>query len=222
MRRLPVYLLVDVSTSMRGEPIEAVEKGLRLLVAALRKDPRALETAYLSVITFGSSARQIVPLSDIQQFQLPEITARGETNLGGALETLCECRMREVIKTTANRRGDWLPMVFLLTDGRPWSRTANAKVATKSGVDKFHSLKWGMTVSCAAGPRADSELLNDITPECVVELASADEKNLSAFFTWVTASIVATSQSINATGLQIATLDQLPCRPAEVKRVGVE
>ena len=31
MRRLPVYLLVDVSGSMHGEPIESVKNGLQML-----------------------------------------------------------------------------------------------------------------------------------------------------------------------------------------------
>ena len=35
MRRLPVYLLIDVSGSMSGEPIESVRNGLQMLVAAL-------------------------------------------------------------------------------------------------------------------------------------------------------------------------------------------
>ena len=51
-RRLPVYLLLDTSGSMRGEPIEAVNRGLKVLVSSLRQDPNALETAFLSIITF--------------------------------------------------------------------------------------------------------------------------------------------------------------------------
>ena len=31
MRRLPVYLLLDTSGSMRGEPIEAVNTGIRVM-----------------------------------------------------------------------------------------------------------------------------------------------------------------------------------------------
>ena len=33
MRRLPVYLLVDTSGSMSGEPIEAVKNGVQVLVS---------------------------------------------------------------------------------------------------------------------------------------------------------------------------------------------
>ena len=38
-RRLPVYLLIDTSGSMHGEPIEAVRSGIRLLQDTLNSDP---------------------------------------------------------------------------------------------------------------------------------------------------------------------------------------
>lgn len=51
-RRLPVYLLLDTSASMIGEPIEAVKTGLQTLLSVLRQDSYALETVHLSLITF--------------------------------------------------------------------------------------------------------------------------------------------------------------------------
>ena len=51
VRRLPIYLLIDTSGSMMGEPIEAVKQGIRTLITELKGDPQAVETAYLSVIT---------------------------------------------------------------------------------------------------------------------------------------------------------------------------
>ena len=212
MRRLPVYLLVDVSGSMHGEPIESVKNGLQMLVAALRKDPQALETAYLSVITFGSSAQQIVPLTELSTFQLPEIKAGGCTVLGEALKLVCECRDNEVTKTTATRKGDWRPMVFILTDGIPTDDPTE-------GISEFRARKWGASVCCAAGPGADKNLLDKITPECVVELATADQATLSAFFKWVTESIVSTSKSINESGTSSDSMDQLPPPPPEVQIV---
>ncbi len=212
MRRLPVYLLVDVSGSMIGEPIESVKSGLQMLVAALRKDPQALETAYLSVITFGSSAQQIIPLTELTTFQIPEISASGCTVLGEALKLVCKCRDNEVTKTTATQKGDWRPMVFILTDGVPTDDPSE-------GIAEFHARKWGASVCCAAGPGADKNLLDKITPECVVELATADQTTLSAFFKWVTASIVSTSKSINESGTSTDNINQLPPPPPEVKIV---
>ena len=70
MRKLPIYLLLDTSGSMHGEPIEAVKNGVEMLVSTLRNDPYALETAYLSVITFNTNAQQLVPLTELEQFRL--------------------------------------------------------------------------------------------------------------------------------------------------------
>ncbi|MEF8720500.1 MAG: VWA domain-containing protein, partial [Candidatus Accumulibacter necessarius] len=85
MRRLPVYLLLDTSGSMSGEPIEAVKNGVQILVSTLRQDPYALETAFLSIITFDSAAKQVVPLTELATFQTPPISASGSTELGAAL-----------------------------------------------------------------------------------------------------------------------------------------
>ena len=48
-RRLPVYLLIDTSGSMRGEPIESVKVGIEAMLSSLRQEPYALE----SVNTLG-------------------------------------------------------------------------------------------------------------------------------------------------------------------------
>ena len=90
-RRLPVYLLLDCSGSMMGEPIEAVRQGVKALLSELKGDPQALETAYLSVITFDSTARQTTPLTELLLFKEPQLNASGATALGEALEILMDC-----------------------------------------------------------------------------------------------------------------------------------
>lgn len=49
-RRLPVYILIDTSGSMKGEPIESVKVGLSDMIASLRLDPYALETACINLL----------------------------------------------------------------------------------------------------------------------------------------------------------------------------
>ncbi|EPG1679960.1 VWA domain-containing protein, partial [Klebsiella pneumoniae] len=115
MRRLPVYLLLDTSGSMHGEPIEAVKNGVQTLLTTLKQDPYALETAYVSVITFDSTARQAVPLTDLLSFNLPSFSASGTTALGEALSLTANRIDAEVQKTTAETKGDWRPLVFLMT-----------------------------------------------------------------------------------------------------------
>ena len=212
MRKLPVYLLVDVSGSMSGEPIQAVNNGLQLLVSALRKDPHALETAWLSVITFSNSAQQVVPLTDLQTFQVPTLSASGCTALGEALQLVCAKARDEVQKgdPASGQKGDWRPMVFLMTDGVPTDDPT-------AGIQEFASLQWGAKVSLAAGPGADRDLLEKITPECVLQIDTADQASIGAFFQWVSASVQSSSKSVHEAGGQPEGLDQMPPPPSIVQ-----
>ncbi len=208
MRRLPVYLLLDTSGSMFGEPIEAVKNGVQTLLNTLKSDPYALETAYLSIITFDSKAEQMVPLTELAAFQQPTIKASGCTALGGALSLLAQRVDEEVTKTTTEVKGDWKPLVFIMTDGLP---TDNLD----KGLENFRKRKFGMVVACAAGQAADVRTLQKIT-ENVVQLDTADSATIKAFFKWVSASISTSSKSIEDTGSDSMTMNELPPPPPEV------
>ncbi len=211
MRRLPVYLMLDTSGSMTGEPIEAVKNGVQVLISTLRQDPYALETAYISVITFDSTAQQITPLTDLSSFQVPEIRASGGTSLGAGLSLLAQCIDREVSKSTAEVKGDWKPLVFIMTDGMPTD-------SWQSGLSEFKNRKAGMVVACGAGSGADTAVLKQIT-DVVVSLDTADSATIKAFFKWVSASISTGSQKVESGGKEVAGLNELPPPPPEVNIV---
>jgi uncharacterized protein YegL len=187
-RRLPVYLLLDCSGSMMGDPIEAVREGMRALLNDLKGDPQALETTYLSVITFNSSAQQVCPLTELMLFKEPKIDASGSTSMGEALQLLSKCIDNEVRKTTSREKGDWKPLVFLMTDGQPTDHW-------ESAADAIKQKKIGNIIACAAGSGADTTVLKRIT-EIVVQLNSLQPDALKAFFKWVSSSIKTTSQSV--------------------------
>ncbi|QIU92791.1 vWA domain-containing protein [Bacteroides faecium] len=211
MRRLPVYLLLDTSGSMYGEPIEAVKNGVQVLISTLRQDPYALETAYLSIITFNSSAQQIIPLTELSTFQQPNIDANGCTALGEALALLATKVDAEVTKTTPEVKGDWKPLVFIMTDGEPTDDL-------NKGLAEFKKRKFGMVVACAAGQGANTDTLKKIT-ECVVQLDTADSATIKSFFKWVSASVSAGSMKVEDTGKEVSGMSELPPPPPEVNIV---
>lgn len=210
MRRLPVYLLLDTSGSMYGEPIEAVKNGLQLLVSTLNQDPYALETAFLSVMTFAEQAKQIIPLTELTSFQQPQLDAGGPTALGEALLLLAERVDLEVTKTTYEQKGDWKPLVFIMTDGVPTDDITQ-------GLQEFKKRQFGIVVACAAGQNVATDTLKLIT-DCVVQLDTADSATIKAFFKWVSASVSAGSMKVKD-AQEVSSLDELPPPPPEVNVV---
>ncbi|MDD2867778.1 TerY-C metal binding domain-containing protein [Neomegalonema sp.] len=192
MRRLPIFFLVDVSESMAGENLYKLEKGLGAVVSALRKDPYALETAWLSVMVFAGRTRVSVPLTELTLFQTPELPIGGGTALGAALDRLMDEIDRTVTVSTPDRKGDWRPIVFLLTDGHP---TDDASAAVARWNRAYRSRAHLVAVSIGGG--ADHELLKRLTEDVVVFNDQAPDA-FSRFIGWVTLSIQSQSRSVSA------------------------
>ena len=208
MRRLPVYLLLDTSGSMTGEPIEAVKNGVQMMIHSLRQNPQAIETAFVSIITFDSDAKQLIPLTDLASFQTVDLKAAGTTALGGALTLLADKLENEVTKTTLEQKGDWKPIVFIMTDGVPTDDW-------QAGFQKLKAVKKGLIVGCAAGNNADDKVLKEIADQ-VVRLSNTDADSIGKFFQWVSASIATTSTKVEETGIDLTKKDQLPPPPSEL------
>ena len=210
MRHLPVYILIDTSGSMKGEPIESVKVGLADMLATLRQDPYALETVCISIITFDRDVKQILPLTELEELQLPNIVTpdSGPTHMGAALNLLCDKIDVEVQKGTSEQKGDWRPLLFLLTDGKPSDIQEYNQV-----LSRVKELNFASIVACAAGPQAKTEPLQKLTDQ-VFRLDTMDATSFKKFFVWV-------SDVIGLGGKSVGTTDaiELPGPPKEVNIV---
>ncbi|HXM35547.1 MAG TPA: VWA domain-containing protein [Pyrinomonadaceae bacterium] len=207
-RRLPVYLLLDTSESMAGPAIEAVAQGVSTLVKELRTNPLALETAYLSVITFSRDAQQLVPLSELLHFQPPPLRVRPGTALGAALRMLIECLQRDVKKTTPTTKGDYKPLVFILTDGQPtdsWEQAADA--VKQAGRPKMANV---FAIGC--GPDVDTDVLYRIT-DTVLVMPNLTPEAIRKSFVWLSASVQTVSTKVE--GISEKESLNLPTPPAD-------
>lgn len=196
VRRLPVYLLVDCSGSMTGDPIESVKSGIRTVHDELMIDPHAIETAWLSVITFSDSASQAVPLTMLKAFSPPDLVAGGRTALGAGLNLLMDCINSEVrLRNTEDDKADWKPLIFLMTDGNPTDPEAEWQEA----IAKLKSKRPGNIIAVACGDAADVGILKSITEDVLV-MKTATAKDFSDFFNWVTRSITKVSAKAESSG----------------------
>lgn len=210
MRHLPVYILIDTSGSMRGEPIESVKVGLADMIATLRQDPYALETVCISIITFNSVVEQILPLTELENLQLPDIKTpdAGATHTGLALKILCEKIEIEVKKGTPDQKGDWRPLLFLMTDGKPADLQVYRQI-----IPRVQAMNFASIVACAAGPKAKTELLQELTNQ-VFRLDTMDATSFKKFFVWVTDVIGVGGKSVGTTESM-----ELPNPPEEINIV---
>ena len=193
--RFPIYLLLDTSGSMSGEPIEAVRQGLKLLLEDLCSDPTVADIAYLSIITFDSSAKQLFPLTAVDSVVEPMINANGSTTLDDAfskLENAFNTELRK--KGTETQKADYKPIIFLFTDGMP--DDDSWKICAKRLKD---SRSWYDLVICGAGPDVNDEFLHycrrEIT-ESVLKLESLQPELLKKFFKLVSQSVKMGSKSV--------------------------
>ena len=209
-RRLPVYILIDTSGSMKGEPIESVKVGLADMIATLRLDPYALETACISIITYNSNVEQIVPLTPLEDLQLPDIAVpeSGATFMGAALDLLCERYDAEVNTGSKEQKGDWMPLLFVLTDGKPSDLQAYNEAIVKVKKHQFTNI-----VACAAGPKAKTDPLKQLTNN-VFTLENMDSNSFKKFFQWVSINVIGGGKTMG-----IVDPVDLPAPPPEVNLV---
>lgn len=202
--------MLDTSGSMRGEPIESVKVGLESMVASLRQDPFALESVYISIITFDREVKQVLPLTELENLIIPEILTpeSGPTHLGQALEKLCQLVDKEVKLNTSDRKGDWMPLLFIMTDGKPSDLQLYNQI-----IPEVKKRNFGSIIACAAGAKADTSSLKILTDN-VVSLDTTDSATFRQFFKWVSASVSMGNRSIGATDDIL-----LPPPPPEVHSV---
>jgi uncharacterized protein YegL len=203
MRRLPIYFLIDISESMVGEPIQQVEEGLATIIQTLKTDPNAIETVWVSIIVFAGQPKTIVPFQELINFYPPKFPIGSGTSLSKGLGHLMFELRKNIVKTTAEVKGDWKPIVFLFTDGVPTDDSETAISEWKQNWQRTANM-----VAISFGEETDTRLLSELT-ENILRFKNTDANAYKQFFKWITDSIKTSSQSVenNSSGFELAKLD---------------
>lgn len=204
MRRHPIYLLLDTSSSMRGEAVEAVKSNIQSLLSSLKTEILSAESIFVSVITYDSSVRILSPLTSLVDFTLPEleIPRTSLTNTGAALEILCEQYRKEIIRSGPER--DYSPILFIMTDGAP-----SDTMLYKKMTEMLKSYRFAKIIGLIAGSETKREHLELLTDD-IYSTDLMDRSVFSQFWKWLSVEI---KKQLN----YVEKNDMLPLPPDEIK-----
>lgn len=117
--RCACVLLLDVSGSMAGAAIKALNDGLRAFSADINGDSLARQRVEVAVVSFGGDVEVVQDFVTAGQFEPSRLKAGGGTPMGAAIERAVG--MVEGRKEQYREHGIvyYRPWVFLITDGEP-------------------------------------------------------------------------------------------------------
>lgn len=103
-----VYIILDCSSSMIGEPIESVRQAIRAMIAEWKEEEADI---IISVLVYQTVARELLRDVDLKEFVLPHFIMGGLSCLSKAFSLLSDIieKRKEKNKKT---------IVFLFTDGK--------------------------------------------------------------------------------------------------------
>lgn len=204
-RTLNLFLMIDVSGSMAGEKIAAVNDAVRNVIPIINNIGESNPDAEikLAAMTFGNRACWLTkqPLTP-SEFKWSDQVADGWTFLGAA----CQELSRQLSHKTGflkSASGSYAPVVILLSDGGPTDNFEEGMNVLNGNAWFRHSTR----IAIAIGNDADTNVLATFTgnPELVFRVHNIDALKTVIRVAVVTSSMVCSQSSSVSCGAAIAS-----------------
>ncbi|MGL4188468.1 MAG: vWA domain-containing protein [Sphaerotilus sulfidivorans] len=185
--RCPCVLLLDVSGSMTGRPLDELNAGLTLFKDELAADSLAMKRVEIGIVTFGPVNVEM-PFTTAAAFFPPTLQAQGDTPMGAAiLEALNMVRDRKQ-DYRSNGISYYRPWVFLITDGGPTDAWKAAAEAVREGEASKQFAFFAIGVK-----GANMDVLRQISS--AREPLSLEGMKFRELFKWLSSSLSSVSKS---------------------------
>jgi uncharacterized protein YegL len=112
-------LVVDVSGSMAGAPLNQLNTGLQQFHSDIRSDSTMSQRLEVAVITFGSVIEVVVPPSLADYFTMPILSTNGSTKLVDGVRSAMQMVDERKAWYKSTGQPYLRPWVILITDGAP-------------------------------------------------------------------------------------------------------
>ena len=188
--RVACVVLVDVSGSMQGEPIAALERGFAAFTHYLHNETLASKRVEVAVVTFGTVATVLVPMQEARALQPARFTASGTTNMAAGIHLALDIIEDRKYAYKAAGLQYYRPWVLVLTDGKPNIDGFDEAIARLNAAESAR----GVTVfAVGAGSKVDYQQLARLSVQRTP--APLDGLKYEELFEWLSASLSNVSNS---------------------------
>lgn len=184
--RCPCVLLLDVSGSMGGRPLEELNAGLATFREELASDTLATKRVEVAIVTFGPMKVEM-PFTSAGNFYPPHLVAQGDTPMGSAIHEALNLIRDRKAEYKASGIAYYRPWVFLITDGAPTDSWQAAAAAVREGEASKQLAFFAIGVK-----GADMGTLGQISTRAPLSL---DGLKFRELFSWLSSSLRSVSRS---------------------------
>ncbi|MCX8107913.1 MAG: VWA domain-containing protein [Verrucomicrobiae bacterium] len=189
--RCPCVLLLDTSGSMRGAPIDALNKGLIAFREDLVRDPLASRRVEVAIVTFDSEVKVVQDFITVDQFQPPRLSAQGLTFMGTAIHKALDMIQARKAMYRKNGIAYYRPWVFMITDGEPQGEPDTVVQQASQRIKNDEAAK-RVAFFAVGVENANMAKLAEIVVRTPVKLIGL---NFTELFVWLSRSMEAVAQS---------------------------
>jgi uncharacterized protein YegL len=184
--RCPCVLLLDISGSMHGQPIQQLNDGLRAFKEELAGDAVACKRVEIGIVTFGP-AQVLADFQTADAFQPPSLQSAGDTPMGTAILKALELVEERKQRYKSNGVSYYRPWIFMITDGGPTDEWKNAAAKVREGEANRRFAFFAVGVE-----GAHFDVLKQIA---VREPLKLNELRFRELFVWLSSSLSQVSRS---------------------------
>ncbi|MBP0639128.1 VWA domain-containing protein [Cupriavidus sp. AcVe19-6a] len=192
--RCPCLLLLDVSGSMSGQPINELNAGLTTFKDELAADSLAMKRVEVGIITFGP-VRTESHFQTAASFYPPTLSSQGDTPMGEAIRQGIAMVNERKAEYRRNGIAYYRPWIWLITDGGPTDEWQSAAAQIREGEASKNFAFFAVGVQ-----GANMDVLRQIS---VREPLSLQGLKFRELFTWLSSSMRSVSQSTPGTEVKL-------------------
>ncbi|MGO9600746.1 MAG: vWA domain-containing protein [Isosphaeraceae bacterium] len=185
--RVACVLLLDVSGSMNGTPIDELNAALVTFKETMAADSLASKRAEIAILVFGGVLDLVQDFITAENFTPPVLQTHGDTPMGAAINRSIDmiAARKEIYK--ANGIAYYRPWIFLITDGGPTDQWREAAERVKKGENDKSFIFFAVGVQ-----NANMGRLKEISFREPLRLKGLDFRGL---FLWLSQSMQSVSRS---------------------------